>query len=43
MIHSKCKKCGNWLREITIKKLNHHSMYVYVCIQCERGYEIYTC
>lgn len=43
MINSKCKECGTWLKEVTIKKLDHHLIKTYVCTYCNRGYEVYTC
>jgi len=39
MVPYRCYKCRNWLRELTVEKLDHNYMTVYLCLDCERGYE----
>ena len=40
MVPYRCYKCGNWLRELTVEKLDHNYMEVYLCMDCKRGYEV---
>ena len=40
MTHYKCKNCHTWMHEVCIKTLDHHEFIAYVCLECNKGYEV---